>query len=172
MNLADRAILTHCCEDFRPLSALRGSIPSGTLYRHAGKLVRLGWLRRAHGLYQTTDAGLRQLSEGGTERWGRLTDLYPPLAMVPTPVHRALVELTWAAVVARRHLSRSDRHPFFAAIGATLRWKTSLGRFLCSSLGLDPADHVVDCGTESGKSLGIRRNGTGTFISKRELLNA
>src|SRR5262249_13955327 len=55
---------------------------------------------------------------------------------------------------------------------ATLRWKTSLGRFLCSSLGLDPADHVVDCGTESGKSLGIRRSGTGTFISKRELLNA
>jgi hypothetical protein len=172
MHPVDRTILTHCREDFRPLRPLRPSIPSGTLYRHAGKLVRLGWLRREHALYQATDAGLRQLKEGGTDRWDRLTEVYPPLAFVPTAVHRAVAELVWAAVVARHYLGRPDRHPFFAVVGATLRWKTSLGRFLCYSLGLDPADHVVDCGTESGKSLGVRRSGSGTQIFKRELLDA
>jgi hypothetical protein len=172
MNAVDRAILTHCREDFRPLRELRGPIPSGTLYRHAGKLVRLGWLRTEHALYRTTEPGLRQLVEGGTARWDQVIDVYPPLALVPTAVHRALVELIWAAVVARQHLSRPDRHPFFVVAGATLHWKTSLGRFVCHALGLDPTDHIVDCGTESGKSLGVRRGGTGTLGFKRELLNA
>jgi hypothetical protein len=172
MSPVDRTILEHCREDFCPLRDLRGPIPSGTLYRHAGRLVQLGWLRKEHGLYRTTESGLRQLVAAGTGGHGdRLIEVYPPLELVPTPVHRALVELIWAAMVARQHATRPDRHPFFVAFGGTLHWKTSLGAFICHALGLDPAVHIVDCGTESGKSLAVRRSGAGTLTFKRELLD-
>jgi hypothetical protein len=79
--------------------------------------------------------------------------------------------LIFAAVAIRRHGIRPDRHPVFVCAGRTLRWKSSLGLFICMALGLDPAIYLVDCGSESGKSLAIRRNGTGAPLFKRELLN-
>src|SRR5207247_678487 len=54
----------------------------------------------------------------------------------------------------------------------TLRWKTSLGLFVCHALGLDPARHVVDLGTESGKSLTVRRSASGGLAFERDLLGA
>lgn len=169
----DRAILAFCHEELQALKPLRDRIPRGTLYRHAKTLVRRGWLHLEGGFYQTTAAGLRKLGEArGGRRWGALDDLYPPLRQVPTPVHRAIIELILAAVVARQHPARPDRHPFFVAFGSTLRWKTSLGLFLCQALGLDPAGHVIDCGAESGKSLTVRRSSTGEPTFKREILEA
>ena len=46
MNRIDRELLEFCRDDFRSLRDLRGRIPGGTLYRHASKLVRLGWLAK------------------------------------------------------------------------------------------------------------------------------
>lgn len=173
MNAIDRQLLEFCRNRFRPLKPLIGPIASGTVYRHARRLAALGWLQKESALYRTTDAGLRELEAVSTRRPpDPLVALYPPLAQVPTAVHRALIALIFAAAVARRHEVRADRHPFFVLFGATLRWKSSAGRFLCHALGLDPATHIVDCGLETGKSLSFRRGGTGAIVSRRALLDA
>ena len=90
---------------------------------------------------------------------------------LPTDVHRALFELVLAAVICRQYETRLDRHPFLLCAGGTLRWKTSLGIFLCYALGLDPGRHIVECGSEAGKSLFVRRDAAGTVVYKRELLD-
>jgi hypothetical protein len=173
MNAIDRQILEFCRDGFRRLKPLIGPIASGTVYRHARRLGALGWLRKEGALYCTTDAGLRELNGVNSfQPPDPLVALYPPLAQVPTAVHRALIALILAATAARHHEVRSDRHPFFVLFGATLRWKSSAGRFLCHALGLDPATHVVDCGIETGKSLSFRRDGTGAIVSRRALLDA
>ena len=123
MNAIDRQILEVCLEEFRPLKPLTGLIPSGTLYRHVNRLVRLAWLKKEGNLYQTSDAGRRQLAEVASGRpWDALARIYAPLCLVPTSVHCALIELILAAMVARQHEIRPDRHPFFVAFGSTLRW--------------------------------------------------
>jgi hypothetical protein len=171
MSVVDRQILEFCLDEFQPLKPLADAIASGTLYRHVKRLVRLGWLTKDGNLYRTTDAGRRQLVAVATgQSWDALARIYPPLAMVPTPVHRALIELILAAMAARQHEIRPDRHPFFVAFGSTLRWKTSLGRFVCHAVGIDPAVQVVDCGSEGGRSLTFRRGSDGTLVSKRALL--
>jgi hypothetical protein len=171
VNRVDRDLLQFCRDDFRSLRELRGRISGGTLYRHAKKLVRLGWLLKEGPLYRATSMGLRQLDERPADStWDGVEGLYPPLALVPSPVHRAVAELILAAVVARQHEVRPDRHPFFVCFGRTFKWKTSLGLFVCHALGLDPTRHVVDLGAESGKSLTVRRSGGGGLAFARELL--
>jgi hypothetical protein len=173
MHTLDRAILEHCYESFRPLSELRKQVPHGSLYRHVNLLCKLGFLEKQSSFYRTTEGGRRALVTASTKRtFNGFVDMYAPLAEVPTPTHRAMCELIFAAAVARHHKIRPDRHPFFGAVGQTLRWKTSLGQFCCYALGLDPAQHLVECGSESGKSLSIRRDHGGTVIFKRELLDA
>jgi hypothetical protein len=173
MNPIDRAILQHCENDFRPITPLKEHVSAGTLYRHVSRLVRLGWLEKAGTLYRTTATGARQLAEGASQReWDGLAKFYPPLDSVPTAVHRAVIELVFAAVAARQAECRPDRHPYFAIFGKTMRWKSSLGQFVCYALGLDPALHVVDCGAETGKSLSFRRGSDGALVSKRDLLEA
>jgi len=172
MNPIDHTILEFCRDGFRPLKALRGKLPPATLYRHVRRLERLGLLQREGHLWGITEAGLRQLTGARSgRRWDALAQLYPPLALVPTPTHRALIELILAAVAVRQQGSRLDRHPYFVAFGGTLRWKTSLGSFVCHLLGLDSTLHMVDCPSESGKSLSVRRSGTGSLVFKRELLD-
>ena len=105
-------------------------------------------------------------------RWDRWDAIYPPIRFVPTAVHRAMVELIFAAIAIRQQATRPDRHAVFACAGGTLRWKTSLGLFICIALGLDPAIYLVECGCESGKSLTIRRSNTGSFVFQRDLLQA
>ena len=172
MDPIDSAILTHCAEDFRPLKPLLQMIPKGTAYRHAKRLLQLGWLVRERGLYQATNAGRRQLQAAQRgQQWNRLDVIYPPMKYLPTDVHRALFELVLAAVICRQYETRSDRHPFLLCAGGTLRWKTSLGIFLSLALGLDPGRHIVECGSEAGKSLFVRRDAAGAVVYKRELLD-
>lgn len=172
MTPIDRVILEFCATDFRRLKDLRADIPGGTLYRHAKRLIKIGWLERQGPLYRTTTAGRRNLVEHQEERWNQLEQFYSPLALIPTEEHRALVELILAAVMVRQHPTRGDCHPFFVCFGDTFHWKTTLGVFVCHALGLDPAVHVVDCGSESGKSLFIRRTASGDIASERQLVNA
>ena len=173
MHPIDRAVLEHCQEDFQPVTALKGPIPAGSLYRHVGRLVALGWLEKQGSRYRTTAAGRRQVEAAASQRsWTALEAIFPPLGLVPTLTHRATIELIFAAVVARQHEVRTERHPYFVAYGGTLNWKTSLGIFICLALGLDPVLHVVDCGIETGKSVAIRRGSTGAIVFERQLLQA
>jgi hypothetical protein len=173
MTPLDRAILELGRDDFHPLRPLLNRFPQGSVYRHIKRFMSLGWLEKEGSLYKATDAGRRHLIEARSHRqWDKLVTLYPPLRLVPTAVHRALAQLIFAAVAIRQQGTRPDRHPVFVCAGGTLRWKSSLGRFICYALGLDPAVYLIDCGAESGKSLGVRRSGTGATVFKRELLAA
>jgi hypothetical protein len=61
------------------MTPLKGQIPSGTLYRHVGRLVALGWLEKQSRLYRTTAAGQRQLAMAtSTRSWAALEITYPP----------------------------------------------------------------------------------------------
>ena len=172
MDRVDSAILTSCAEDFRPLKPLLQTIPKGTVYRHAKILQQLGWLVREGRRYQATDAGRRQLQAAQRgQQWNRLDTVYPPVTHLPTDVHRAVFELALAAVICRQYATRADRHPFFVLAGGTLRWKSSLGLFLCHAFGLDPGRHMVECASEAGKSLFVRRDAAGTVVYKREILD-
>lgn len=172
MNTTDRAILEACADDYQRLKELRRHIAGGTLYRHAKRLCELGWLERKGPFYRTTEAGRRNLIEVNcSRRLNQLEKLYAPLGLIPTAVHRALIELIFVAMICRQYENRPDRHPFFVCAGSTLRWKTSAGMFVCHAVGLDPNVHVVDCGSETGKSLFIRRTGTGAITFQRDLLN-
>ena len=173
MHTLDRAILEYCYESFRPLSELRQQIPQGSLYRHVTLLCKLGFLEKQSSFYRTTEGGRRALVTASTDRtFNGFADVYAPIVEVPTRTHRAMAELIFAAAVARHHRIRADRHPFFGAVGQTFRWKSSLGQFCCYALGLDPAQHLVECASESGKSLSIRRDHGGAINFKRELLDA
>jgi hypothetical protein len=173
MHALDRQILEYCSESFRPLSELRKQTAQGTFYRHVKLLCNLGFLEKQSSFYRITEGGRRALVTASTNRtFNSFADVYTPIAEVPTPTHRAMCELIFGAAVARRHKVRADRHPYFAAAGQTLRWKSSTGQFCCYGLGLDPAQHLVECGSESGKSLAIRRDHSGAIIFKRELLDA
>jgi hypothetical protein len=173
MTPLDRAILELSRDEFRALKPLLDRFPQGSVYRHVTRFLSLGWLQKEGSRYKTTDAGRRQLIEAQSHRqWDTLVTLFSPLGLVPTAVHRALAQLIFAAVAIRQQGTRPDRHPVFVCAGGTLRWKTSLGLFICYALGLDPAVHLIDCAAESGKSLGIRRNSTGATVFKREVLTA
>src|SRR5687768_8856234 len=109
MDAIDAAIITHCLDDFRPLKPLLKTIPKGTLYRHAKRMTELGWLERNGAMYQTTDAGRRQLSAARHGRqWNQFDALYRPITLLPTEVHRAVFELSLAAVVCRQSRTRAD----------------------------------------------------------------
>ena len=172
MTTIDRGILEFCAKDFRRLKDLRAEYPAGTLYRHAKRLIKIGWLERQGPLYRSTSTGLRNLSDNQEGRWDQLEQMYAPLGLIPTEEHRGLVELILAGVMVRQHPARRDCHPFFVIFGDTFHWKTTLEIFVCLALGLDPAIHVVDCGSESGKSLFIRRTASGDVASERQLVNA
>jgi len=139
------------------------------LYERVGRLVRNGLLQRlGRNQYKLTPAGQKVLlgqNEG-------LAQLYPLLVEVPTAQHLAIIELIIAAISARISGLFDEFLPSFLLIGPTMAWKTSLGRFVCYMLGLDPARHVIDLSTETSKSLWLRRDARGRVIYKREILDA
>ena len=173
MGEKDCRIIKFLSNGPRPLAGLRGEMPVGTLYRHINRLLREGYITRRGSQYQATERGLALLEEvGGEEDWGGLVGLYPPLREVPTGHHRAMIELILAAVVARRYEGREDHHPTFVLMGRTLAWKTSLAKFACYMLGLDPNLNILDCSTEVGKSMWIRRGPTGEVTFERKILDS
>ena len=168
------AILQHCLDGFNPVTPLICTVaPRSTLYRDVKDLITNGWLESdGKDGYRTTVVGAAELRilKGMAPRG--LVAFYSPLALVPTPQHRAAVELTIASVIARRFEVRYDRHPTIVLAGETLRWKTSAAIFLCYMLELDPAKHIINLAAESGKSLWLRKSSTGEIAYERELLKA
>ena len=173
MHPIDRAILEHCLQGYVRLMPLLERTPQGSLYRHVRRAKELGWLERQNSYYRTTTEGQRQLeATQSSHHWDLVGEVYAPLRELPTAAHRALAELALAGVVCRQNSTRDDRHPFFVAAGATLRGKTELGTFLCYTLGLDPGRHILESGSEGGKSLFVRKAGTGALVYKRDLLDS
>lgn len=104
--------------------------------------------------------------------WNIWDQIYPPMQDVPTPQHRAVIELATAAVVVRQaDNSQNDHHPAFVLMGPTLAWKTSGAKFLCHLLGVAPEGTIIDLTTETGRSLLGRRDGKGKLVFKRDLLD-
>jgi DNA-binding PadR family transcriptional regulator len=169
----DRTILRYCEHDFMLMHDLLSYVPHATLYRHTGNLVSTGWLAKRGRTYRTTEQGKRRLAElTSCMDWNVWDRIYPPIKHVPTPQHRAAIELTTAAVVARQaDNSKDDHHPAIVLMGPTLAWKTSEAIFQCHLLGVVPAQAIIDLTTETGRSLLVRRDGKGTLTSKRDLLD-
>jgi hypothetical protein len=166
------SILEHCRIGSSLSPLIDVTAPKSTLYRAKDDLLKAGLLEsdgKDH--YKTTSEGLLKLAALKAQIPKGLTVQYPPLMQVPTPQHRALIELTVAAVIARKFNLRSDRHPTIIISGPTLYWKTSLGIFLCHMLNLDHNIQVVNLAAESGKSLWLRKTSTGAITYKRELLD-
>ena len=169
----DRTILRYCEHDFMLLHDLLKHVARGSLYRHVGSLLNAGLLAKRGRAYRTTEQGKRRLAELACHiDWNIWDELYPPMQYVPSPQHRAGIELTTAAVVARQaNNSKDDHHPGFVIAGPTLAWKTSETIFQCHLLGVAPAETIIDLTTETGRSLLVRRDGTGALTFKRNLLD-
>jgi len=165
-------ILEYCRDEFRSITPLIDkAAPRSTLYRCKDELLGTGLLETdGKDRYRTSARGLLRLEEVKGEAPRGLLVLYPPLSKVPTPQHRAVIELAVAAVIARKYELRTDHHPAIIIAGPTLTWKTSTGIFLCHMLGLDSSTQVVNLAAESGRSLWLRKTSTGRVVYKRELL--
>ena len=99
----DRLILQYCRDAFVLLKALLQHVSRGTLYRHVVKLVAAGLLAKRGRTYGTTEEGKRRLAEVSSHvDWDVWNRIYPPMQYVPTPQHRAVLELVTAAVSSLR----------------------------------------------------------------------
>lgn len=169
----DRSILCYCAQGPTEVSGLTGEIARGTLYRHIKKLAQLGLLKRVGRRYHTTPMGQRWLTEAHANvDWNIFNHLYPPFALIPTPYHKALLELLLAAAVVRQAGLHADHLCAFVVIGGTLRWKTSLGRMACATLGVDPSVSLLDLASEAGRSVFVRRTSDGHLLSERNVLSS
>jgi len=169
----DFTILNFLSETPRPVRELVEAQPRGSVYRRLKRLQADGWvIKRRHG-YALTAAGQQvQAEREEAACLGGLGTLYAPLTLVPSPYHRAVLELALAALVVRQLTAQEERHPSFLLLGPTMAWKTSAGRFLCRAAGVDPTTHIVDLASESGRSLWIRRGPDGEIATRRRLLEA
>ncbi len=173
LTLLDFTILTFLSETPRPVRELVEAQPRGSVYRRLKRLQIDGYVIKRGDGYALTPAGQQVKAEREEAAClGGLATVYAPLALVPSPWHRALLELALAALVVRQLTTQEERHPTFLLLGPTLAWKTSAGRFLCLAAGVDPTTHIVDLASESGRSLWIRRGPDGEIASRRRLLEA
>lgn len=169
----DRLILSYCAHGPTEVSGLTGEIARGTLYRHMKPLVQSGALKRYGRAYHTTPVGQRWLAQEMTHiDWNLFEHLYPPFAHIPTPSHKALLELLLAAAVVRQAGLHADHLCAFVVMGGTLRWKTSLGRMACATLGVDPSVSLIDLASEAGRSVFVRRTSDGHLLSERNVLSS
>lgn len=166
-------ILEHCKDGYRSLKPLHSSVPKTSLYRCVEKLIKDGDLEKGEGGYKTTPPGLYKLEhKKPTIEWSELEKFHPVLGYIPTKVHRAIVELILAAIVARGDEIRKDHHPAFILFGATMKWKTWVAKFVCAVLGLDPVRTIILMTSESGRSILTRKGYGGETVSQREVLTA
>jgi hypothetical protein len=168
-----RLLLVHCREGFVLVQPLTSLVPRATLYRYVAALLADGSLIQRGRTYKTTAEGLRRLAEAESNvDWTLLERVYPPLQLVPTVQHRAVIELILVAIAARLASFRDDHHPAFVLFGQTLAWKTALARFVCFMLGLSPSTNIISLATESGESLWLRRDARGDVAFQRNILTA
>jgi hypothetical protein len=173
LSAVDWTILEYLSTEPTPVAPLVGPLPRGSLYRHLAHLRAAGLVVKSGRRYALTSTGLalRAEREHG-HAWEAMSRVYPALMQVPSPQHRALLELMLAAVVTRQYTAQPEHHAGFLLLGPTLAWKSSAARFCCQAVGVDPATHIVDCGAEAGRSLWLRRSPSGDIVAQRALINS
>ena len=173
MTTTDWAILEFLSVQPQPIRDLLGAYPKATVYARLRALQAKGLVAKRGREYLLTTAGLQVKTqrEGATVLDG-LTGVYSPLREVPSPQHRALVELAIGALVLRQLTDQEEHHAGFLLVGPPMTWKSAGGRFLCLAAGADPATCIVDLAAESGRSLWVRRGAGGDIRSQRALLSA
>ena len=167
------AILEFLSAHPQPIRTLVDLYPKATIYARLRALQAAGLVAKRGRQYLLTTAGLQaKAAHDGGHAFDGLAEAYPPLREVPSPQHRALVELEIGALVLRQLTDQEEHHAGFLLVGPSLTWKTSAGRFVCLTAGADPATCIVDLAAEAGRSLWIRRDATGDIRSQRALLSA
>jgi hypothetical protein len=173
LTSVDWAILDFLGQDPKPIHKLLEMYPRSTLYYRFSVLRGRGLVVKRGAGYALTTAGYQLKTQREAETGSdALLEIYAPLRELPSPQHRAVAELSFAARALRHHTDQADRHAGFLLLGPTLTGKTSEGEFLCWAAGVDPATHVVDLASESGRSLFVRRGAAGQLVSQRQLLEA
>ncbi len=169
----ERAILAFLSAHPQPIRTLVDRYPKATIYARLRALQAGGLVAKRGRQYLLTTAGLQaKAAHEGGHAFDGLVEAYPPLREVPSPQHRALIELEIGALVLRQLTDQEEHHAGFLLVGPSLTWKTSAGRFVCLTAGADPATCIVDLAAEAGRSLWIRRDATGDIRSQRGLLSA
>jgi hypothetical protein len=173
LSPADWTILEYLSAEPQPVAGLVGPLPRGSLYRHLSHLRAVGLVVKSGRGYALTSTGLAQRADRAQgQAWEAMSQIYPSLREVPTPQHRALLELMLAAVVIRQYTDQAEHHAGFLLLGPTLAWKSSAGRFCCQAVGVDPGTHLIECGAEAGQSLWLRRGPSGDIVAQRVLIDA
>src|SRR5712691_7618900 len=102
LTATDWAILEFLSRDPSPVSPLLASHPKATVYKRLVALRDQGLVTKRGRGYLLTSAGEQVKGEREAESvTGGLISVYPPLREVPTPLHRAMLELAFAAIVHR-----------------------------------------------------------------------
>src|SRR6266851_2724991 len=173
MTTTDWAILEFLSVQPQPIRDLVGAYPKATVYARLRALQAKGLAAKRGREYLLTTAGLQAKAQReGTPVLDGLTGVYGPLREVPSPQHRALVELAIGALVLRQLTDQEEHHAGFLLVGPPMTWKSAGGHFLCLAAGADPATCIVDLAAESGRSLWVRRGAAGDIRSQRALLSA
>ena len=128
------------------MNELLPSFPRGTLYRHVEKLIATGLLSKLGRIYSTTDQGKRRLEEVTSQvDWNVWDQIYRPMQYIPTPQHRAVIELTTAAVVARQARVQEDHHPLvLSSWGPRSPGKRARRVLQCHALGSGSSKTIID----------------------------
>lgn len=173
MTTTDWTILEFLSLQPQPIRDLLGAYPKATVYARLRALQVKGLVAKRGREYLLTTAGLQAKAQReGAAVLDGLTGVYGPLREVPSPQHRALVELAISALVLRQLTDQEEHHAGFLLVGPPMTWKSAGGRFLCLIAGADPAACIVDLAAESGRSLWVRRGAAGDIRSQRALLGA
>jgi hypothetical protein len=169
----DWALLEFLAAHPQPIRDLLGAHPKATVYARLRALQAKGLVAKRGSQYLLTTAGLQAKSQhASVPALDGLDSVYAPLRKVPSPQHRALIELAIGALVLRQLTDQEEHHAGFLLVGPPMTWKTEGGRFVCHLAGADPAACVVDLASESGRSLWVRRGAAGDIRSQRALLSA
>ena len=98
LSAVDWTVLEYLSTEPTPVAPLVGPLPRGSLYRHLGHLRAAGLVVKSGRRYALTPTGLalRAEREHG-HAWEAMSRIYPALEQVPSPQHRALLELMLAA---------------------------------------------------------------------------
>ncbi|HVY60990.1 MAG TPA: hypothetical protein VHF22_05020 [Planctomycetota bacterium] len=152
------------------------TMPRSGVYRVLAKLVETGHVRKDGTSYCLLRSGREALEAAATPSPSpmvapTLAEHLPHLRHAPTPFHGALLELIACAIVARCHRIRPSHHPAFVIFGPKLKWKTWITRAACTMAGGDPTRDVIYLGTETGKSMFLRKDAKGRRVTIRQTLD-
>ena len=172
LDTTDLAILNHLADGACAVAPLRTQIPRESLYGRLRQHVAAGWVRKLkQGIWEALPAGIEALTaarlDGRAGSQALLLERIPHLALAPTPVHRSLIVLAVAAVIARTHRIGAAHHAAFLVLGPPRRWKSWLAQLMCYLCGLDPKSSVLYLPTESGGALIQRKGAKGQVTTRR-----